>query len=581
MEIILLELFSGAGGFAKGIEEAGFTIKKCFFSEVDKHAIANYKYNFKDAEYIGSVKSVRHIIRVIGEYRRNNPGFKLVITFGSPCQDFSLAGQRGGLEGAKSSLIKYALFLVKWLRPDVFIWENVKGAYSTNAGADYWAIIQAFANLDGYRHEQQLLNTSWFLPQNRERIYSVGYIAGRCKPGIFPIGKYDELANKTLSKKGNQIKVANTLSSAEYKLNCETNYVIPSNTRRGRVGKGRAQTLDTACNQGVIQLNPSKESGGKQPYQQNRCYDVNGISTAIDQAAGKWSVNNTTGIRRLTEIECERLQGFPEVKKSCIFTLCLESQKNHVNVEEKNHKSQKPVGNAEKQELKESAPFADQNLSVKNLHIKKLAQQNVHILFAENRVEIHSQGKSLLSVSNAELEKMLAPHIQIENFALQIVHINTIWEKIIQAGEADYLQKDKGQIQVKNGKMHVNLFGKEMGQHVNCVKSDTPTIKKHTKYTTLNHSGIEGLDTRFLTLCCYVANVMNLYIPKKTLNNYSLTIQIEIKHGWTQYGIYTDKNGNETTKEIPRTQRYKLMGNAVTVAVVKEVATRIKNNLIP
>lgn len=59
------------------------------------------------------------------------------------------------------------------------------------------------------------------------------------------------------------------------------NYSVPnSKTRRERVGKGVAQTLDTACNQGVIQVNPSIESGGKQPYQQNRVYDPSGIAPA-------------------------------------------------------------------------------------------------------------------------------------------------------------------------------------------------------------------------------------------------------------------------------------------------------------
>ncbi len=58
-EIELLELFSGIGGFAKGIEEAGYVIKKHQFSEIDKHAIANYKYNFKESEYVGSVTDVR------------------------------------------------------------------------------------------------------------------------------------------------------------------------------------------------------------------------------------------------------------------------------------------------------------------------------------------------------------------------------------------------------------------------------------------------------------------------------------------------------------------------------------------
>jgi site-specific DNA-cytosine methylase len=130
-----------------------------------------------------------------------------------------------------------------------------------------------------------------------------------------------------------------------------------SKTRRGRVGKGVAQTLDTACNQGVmvgdyradegfrwredgnspticararedgsgqlviqygnqgvIQLNPSKESGGQQPYQQNRVYDINGINPALNSGQEIWGGNiiNTYKIRRLTPRECFRLMDFPE-----------------------------------------------------------------------------------------------------------------------------------------------------------------------------------------------------------------------------------------------------------------------------
>ena len=418
-EIVLLELFSGIGGFAKGLQDAGYIIKKHYFSEVDKHAIANYKYNFKNAEYIGSVTNVRHIIRTIREFLRENPGVKLVITFGSPCQDFSLAGKGKGLTGTKSSLIKYAIFLIKWLRPDFFIWENVKGAYSTNAGADYWAIIQAFADLPGYRHEQQLLNTAWFLPQNRERIYSIGHLAGRSEPRVFPFtesykwinertqanetaivrtitagghsgGQHSGMTcirtlmsgnnggqhqNMTLvrhrsdqefkegniaptlrnSDKGEIRIVTNTKKGYEEATKGDSiNFSIPtSKTRRGRVGKGVAQTLDTQCNQGVIQINNSIESDGKQPYQQNRIYDTKGQSPCLSVGNGSDSmpkievkailtpnrkekrqngrrtkengepaftlscqdqhgvmINNN--IRRLTEIECERLQGFPD-----------------------------------------------------------------------------------------------------------------------------------------------------------------------------------------------------------------------------------------------------------------------------
>jgi DNA (cytosine-5)-methyltransferase 1 len=96
------------------------------------------------------------------------------------------------------------------------------------------------------------------------------------------------------------------------------NFSVPnSETRRGRVGKGVAQTLDTACNQAVIQLNPSLESGGKQPYQQNRIYDSNGISPAMNAGQVTWGGNivtlpNEYKIRRLTPKECFRLMDFPD-----------------------------------------------------------------------------------------------------------------------------------------------------------------------------------------------------------------------------------------------------------------------------
>ena len=108
------------------------------------------------------------------------------------CQDFSLAGRREGLKGSKSSLIQHAIALIADIRPSIFIWENVKGAFSSNARADFWAILQAFANIGGYTIEWQLLNTSWVLPQNRERIYLVGHLAGRSEPGVFPIREVTE-----------------------------------------------------------------------------------------------------------------------------------------------------------------------------------------------------------------------------------------------------------------------------------------------------------------------------------------------------------------------------------------------------
>ena len=283
----LLDLFSGIGGFHKGLEQARFKVNS-YFSEVDKHAISVYQNNFKKSTYVGSVTNVQG-----SQLPRIN-----AITFGSPCQDFSIAGKRQGMDGKRSSLILEAIRLIRECRPDFFIWENVKGTFSSNNREDFAAILQSFANIGGYRLEWQLLNTKWFLPQNRERIYLVGYIGNRRGRSVFPIGKDDtkidvlqEQTTNTLTaryraegtgsyivenKLNAQIKIKNGTKKG-YDIAQEGDSINYSNlnseTRRGRVGKGVAQTLDTACSQGTI-------------------------------AASR--------IRRLTPIECERLQGFPD-----------------------------------------------------------------------------------------------------------------------------------------------------------------------------------------------------------------------------------------------------------------------------
>ena len=231
----IIDLFSGIGGFSLGFQRAGYLFTEHYFSEIDKHAIANYKYNFPNAKHIGDITTIHG-----GDFTDID-----IITFGSPCQNFSTAGRREGLKGAKSSLIQHAIALIAQLRPSVFIWENVKGAFSSNSGADFWAIIKAFANIGGYRIEWQLLNTSWVLPQNRERLYLIGHLAGRSEQGVFPIR---EIAKDSFKKTRNIYDYSRTILRG-YKNSTSTGSFIKTKDNK---------------------------------------------------------------IRYLTEIECERLQGFPD-----------------------------------------------------------------------------------------------------------------------------------------------------------------------------------------------------------------------------------------------------------------------------
>tara|TARA_Y100001972_G_scaffold97403_1_gene120327 strand:- start:354 stop:1310 length:957 start_codon:yes stop_codon:yes gene_type:complete len=277
--MIHLDLFSGIGGFSLGLKKV-FDIKHTYYSEIDKYAIDVYKHNFKKITYVKSVTDVRG-----GEL----PGID-IITFGSPCQDFSLAGKRKGMDGERSSLISEAIRLIKECRPSFFIWENVKGTFSSNSGEDFWAIIQAFTNIGGYRLEWQLLNTKWFLPQNRERIYLVGCIGKGSGRQIFPITENNRQVNELQTQQANTCTLTKRYRDAQgngsyiIKRKLDAQEEITVGDFRNDEGYRQRKDGDSPC------LASCKHSEK----------DVSMMPPIVNK------------IRRLTPVECERLQGFPD-----------------------------------------------------------------------------------------------------------------------------------------------------------------------------------------------------------------------------------------------------------------------------
>lgn len=351
--MVLLELFAGIGGFAKGFQDAGFKFRKHYYSEVDTHAKAIYQYNFPEAECVGSVVFVRRIIRQIqSDLRPNEP---LILTFGSPCQDFSMAGKRTGLLGKKSHLIKFAFTLIRWLRPHVYIWENVKGAYTSNNGKDYWAIQKAFANIPGYRREQQLLNTEWVLPQNRERIYYLGHLAGGSFGRVFPFGEgicrinegsVNSTNIRTLTaggKSGGLHSSMTLIKQVSNKKNFGTNstkqqdIVYDESGIMACLSSSRTESKVNILTRGhgfkktnEVEIAPTLKANS---YEHNNFVSVKAVLTLErqtkrqngrrlkEEGESAFTLNcqdqhgvmiDDAKIRRLTEIECERLQGFPD-----------------------------------------------------------------------------------------------------------------------------------------------------------------------------------------------------------------------------------------------------------------------------
>ena len=157
-----LDLFSGYGGFTMTGKE--FNFNTIAFSEIDKYANAVLKYRFPKIPNLGDVSKI--------------DTSKLsdidLITGGTPCQDLSVAGKGAGLKGERSGLFFHFIRIVRNVQPRYFIWENVKGALSSNTGWDL-ARVQIEMAKAGYSIEWRVLNAKDFgVPQNRERIFIIG-----------------------------------------------------------------------------------------------------------------------------------------------------------------------------------------------------------------------------------------------------------------------------------------------------------------------------------------------------------------------------------------------------------------------
>ena len=201
-----IDFFAGVGGFRHGLELSGH---KCVgFCEWDKYATASYismhlmtEEQRKSFEPMNLRQRQKEILK--DEYR-NNEWYANDIRnvdarslpeadcwcFGAPCQDFSVAGKRKGLEGDRSALVREIFRLLEEQeeqdRPEWLIYENVKGMLSSNKGLDYLSILSEMDRL-GYDIEWQNINSKWFVPQNRERIYTVGHLRRYGPAKIFPV----------------------------------------------------------------------------------------------------------------------------------------------------------------------------------------------------------------------------------------------------------------------------------------------------------------------------------------------------------------------------------------------------------
>ena len=169
----VLSLFSGAGGFDMGLEQAGMEV--VYQCEIEKKCRLVLKRHWPDVPLHDDVSTLT------GKMVLDAVGSVDVVAWGSPCQDLSVAGGRSGLEGNKSGLFHEGIRIIRELReesnnesPAWSIWENVRGAFSSNHGRDFATVIDQMGEAGAVEIEWRLLDAQFFgVPQRRKRIFIV------------------------------------------------------------------------------------------------------------------------------------------------------------------------------------------------------------------------------------------------------------------------------------------------------------------------------------------------------------------------------------------------------------------------
>ena len=335
-------LFDGSGGFPLAGTINGIT--PMWASEIEPYPIRVTKARLPDMKHLGSVLDIN--------------GAEIdpvdVVTFGSPCQDLSVAGKQKGIrDGERSNLFFEAIRIIKemrandrdnpgpvdYIRPRFAVWENVPGAFSSNKGQDFRAVLQAFCEVcdinahvpepekgrwgqsgcivgDGYSIAWRVYDAQyWGVPQRRKRIYLIADFASE-RAGEILFER--ESLRWHPAKSGEPEQGVTQCTASGIGRSGEAVYCLQ--------GNGIDRALTAGCN-------------GK-GWRENECYTLNTIdrpavvfgkelyNSGVGCTGGHYVAENGPAptlrtsappgvandyiVRRLTPLECCRLQGFPD-----------------------------------------------------------------------------------------------------------------------------------------------------------------------------------------------------------------------------------------------------------------------------
>lgn len=318
-----IDMFSGIGGFRSALEKNGH---ECIaYSEIDKHSIKTYNalYDTENEMVLGDITKISE--KFISQLKKHND----IVVGGSPCQSFSKDGKRKGFEDARGTLFFEFAKVVKETQPKYFIFENVYGLMNHDKGNTIRVILNTFNEL-GYYVDFNVFNSKYYnVPQNRERIYIVGkrkdlvdnpnyHVLSKGKRKIDEVHNWCvdniEYINLLPTPKINiTTKLTDILEdsvSDEYSLpqDIYKKLILHHNKEENtlHVKQATKQGYDFATKGDSVNISfpNSKTRRGRVGKQITQTLQAGAVNQCV--------VMNDMTVRKLTPLECWRLQGFSD-----------------------------------------------------------------------------------------------------------------------------------------------------------------------------------------------------------------------------------------------------------------------------
>ena len=543
---------------------------------------------------------------------------------GTPCQSFSVAGLRKGLADPRGNLALVFLAIADRYRPRWVVWENVPGVLSSNGGRDFGSFLGGLGEL-GYGFAYRVLDAQYVrveshpraVPQRRRRVFVVGHLgdwrraaavlfereslcgdspprreAGKgtahdVAPSLDSSGRGVERGGDTRGQDPVVAEVASCLNAhygdkqglEDQRINQGAPLFVAHALRReghdaSEDGTGRGTPIIPEV---VGTLKSCKESGG---WTNSADHAAAGymLPIAIQGAAtrenpesgpdgiGVGAVATQWAVRRLTPLECTRLQGFPEYRATLYVMPCsLDHLSKSAAAENQCRKSQNNAALAKSAEFRPFARFVELHSNPSPQDLAQHAALHVLINSGREEVRINRAGKLIWFASAAEKQSASAQHMPIGDFVRLVVAMSIIAAKTTRDGRADRSLRTKHFTHPENGHWRVETSGSETSQRASDAAHN---IAEVTDLTTCiissgGHPGLTLEQTAQILFSCAAAAIASYIQPTTLADNSCVLIEIE-------QGYFDVPN-----KPFADGPVYKMLGNSMAVNVMRWIGERI------